>query len=77
VNTQLFTIIPYAFAFAAVLAFPILSDRFNIKWPFLLTAYIIGVIGYIILLCTTNPVAGIIATVLVTSGLATPTPSVL
>ena len=61
VNTHLFTIVPYAFATLSVLSFGILSDRLNTKAPFLFSTYVFGSIGYIILLTTTNPVAGIVA----------------
>jgi hypothetical protein len=45
-----------------------MSDRLNTKGPFLLAGYVIACLGFILLICTTNTIARIIATCLVTSG---------
>jgi hypothetical protein len=64
--------IPYACAFVSVISAGVLSDRFNSKAPFLVFFYGITCVGYIILLTTTSPVAGITATVFVTAGCYVP-----
>ncbi|KAH8697045.1 retrograde regulation protein 2 [Talaromyces proteolyticus] len=67
-HTQLFSIIPYACAFFCVIFAGIMSDRWNSKGPFLFFGYVIGCIGYILLLSTPNAIVGIIAVCLITSG---------
>lgn len=68
VNTQLFTIIPYACAFFSVLFAGFMSDYWNTKGPFLMAGLAISCTGYIILLSTINSVASVIAACLITAG---------
>ncbi|RDW65994.1 hypothetical protein BP6252_09629 [Coleophoma cylindrospora] len=68
-ETQLFTIIPYAFATITLLAVCIVSDRFDTKGPLLLLCLATSSIGFIILLSTTNRIALIAGTCFVASGL--------
>ncbi|KAK5381971.1 hypothetical protein LTR20_007951 [Exophiala xenobiotica] len=67
VNTQLFTTIPYACAFCLVLINGYLSDRLNKKWPFLLTYFALGCLGYILLLTVKVRGVQIFAACLITS----------
>lgn len=69
VNTQLFTVIPYACAFVTLLAVNIASDRFNKKGPFMLGCVGTVIVGYIILLTDASVPVKIFATCLLTSGL--------
>jgi hypothetical protein len=68
-RTQLFTMIPYAFATVTLLSVCIFSDRINSKGPVLLACLCTTIIGYILLMSTTNTVALVAATCFVTSGL--------
>ncbi len=56
-NAQLLTIPPYAFAFIATVTVAILSERLDTRAPFIIGSALFGVIGYIILLSNTDPVA--------------------
>jgi MFS family permease len=67
VNTQLFTIIPYACAFVMVLAFGYLSDRVNRKMPFLMLSFVLGCVGYVLLLASHNQAVSIFSTCLITA----------
>lgn len=58
-RTQLFSVIPYAFA-TVVLALTILPDRLNRKGIFLIATLSLRCIGYIVLLCDV-PIVGKIA----------------
>jgi hypothetical protein len=69
VQTQLFTIIPYAFATVTLLAVCFLSDRINTKGPILFACMATSSVRFIILLTTTNKIALIAGTCFVTSGL--------
>ncbi|KAJ9640875.1 hypothetical protein H2204_003164 [Knufia peltigerae] len=67
VRTQLFTIIPYAFAFVTVITLGYLSDRFNSKGPIILACCCVGALGYILLMTLSSTVGLVVATCLVTS----------
>ncbi|KUJ17697.1 MFS general substrate transporter [Mollisia scopiformis] len=69
VQTQLFTMIPYAFATVSLLTVCFLSDRINSKGPILFICMATSSVGYIILMATTNKVALIAGTCFVASGL--------
>jgi MFS family permease len=68
-QTQLFTMIPYAFATVTLLSMCIISDRLNSKGPVLIICLSTTMIGYILLMTNTNKVALIAGTCFVTSGL--------
>ncbi|RFU80358.1 hypothetical protein TARUN_1824 [Trichoderma arundinaceum] len=68
IQTQLFSIIPYACAFVTLLALNFASDRMNTKGPFLMLCHIICAVGYIILMVVTNHKVKIFGTCLVTMG---------
>lgn len=68
VNTQLFTIIPYACAFFCVLFAGYMSEYWNTKGPFIMAGFSLSCIGYIVLLSTNNTVASVVAACLITSG---------
>ncbi|EXJ68015.1 uncharacterized protein A1O5_08630 [Cladophialophora psammophila CBS 110553] len=72
VETQLFTVIPYACAFISVLICGYLSDRLNRKIPFLVAAFVLGCIGYILLLAVHTRPVSIFAACLITAILLTP-----
>ncbi|KAK4504577.1 hypothetical protein PRZ48_005493 [Zasmidium cellare] len=69
-RTQLFSVIPYACA-SAVIPLSLLSDRLNIKGPFLLGTVLFSCIGYIILLCEVSVAAKMVAVCIAASGLYT------
>ncbi|KAH8820252.1 major facilitator superfamily domain-containing protein [Xylogone sp. PMI_703] len=68
-QTQLFTMIPYAFATVSLLTVCFLSDRINTKGPVLFACVATSASGFILLMATTNKVALIAGTCLVASGL--------
>lgn len=67
-RTQLFSVIPYACA-STVVPLGLLSDRMNIKGPFLLVTILTACIGYTVLLCNVSVAAKIVAVCIATSGL--------
>ena len=69
VQTQLFSVIPYACAFATLLGVCTMSDRLNKKGIFLAASLCVSCIGYIILLTNVSVHVKVFATCLVTSGL--------
>lgn len=69
VETQLFSMIPYAFVTVSLLLVCFLSDRINSKGPVLFISIATSVVGYIILVTTTNKVALIAGTCFIASGL--------
>ena len=69
VQTQLFSVIPYACAFVTLLGVCTISDRLNKKGVFLAASLSIACIGYIILLTNVSVHVKVFATCLVTSGL--------
>jgi hypothetical protein len=68
VQTQLFSIIPYACAFVTLLVVNTASDRLNMKAPFLMLCHTICIIGYIILMLVTNDKVKFFGTCLITTG---------
>ena len=68
-QTQLFSVIPYACAFITLLGVCIVSDRLNKKGIFLVASLCVACIGYIILLTNVSIHVKVFATCLVTSGL--------
>lgn len=67
-QTQLFSIIPYACAFATLLILNYVSDKLNVKGPFLMCCLATCCIGYIILLSVHNVHVKIFGTCLITMG---------
>ncbi|KAF2168681.1 hypothetical protein M409DRAFT_36326 [Zasmidium cellare ATCC 36951] len=67
-RTQLFSVIPYACA-SCVIPLSLVSDRLNIKGPFLLGTILVTCTGYIILLCEVSVAAKIVACCIAASGL--------
>ncbi|KFZ15697.1 hypothetical protein V502_05440 [Pseudogymnoascus sp. VKM F-4520 (FW-2644)] len=67
IQTQLFSVIPYACSFCTVLGSGFLSDRLNRKMPFLLGSFDIGCIGFILLLTVHYKPVDIFATCLITA----------
>jgi MFS family permease len=68
VDTQLYSIIPYAFAIVATVLASVVSDRYMQKAIPLITCLITCLIGLIILLATTNRVALIAGSCFVAAG---------
>lgn len=68
VQAQLFTIIPYACAFVAMIVVAVLSDRFRIKSWFIIGSLTSSAVGLIILLATTGKQAGILGASLLVMG---------
>ncbi|PYH94485.1 retrograde regulation protein 2 [Aspergillus ellipticus CBS 707.79] len=65
-QTQLFTVVPYACAFACCITLGILSDKVNRKAPVIFFTSALAVIGYIMLLSTASKPVGITAACLIT-----------
>lgn len=57
VRTQLFSIVPYAFAFVTVIALGYISDRIGMKGPLIFMCACLGIIGYAVLM-SVNSIAG-------------------
>ncbi|KAF2166174.1 hypothetical protein M409DRAFT_55044 [Zasmidium cellare ATCC 36951] len=68
VNAQLFSVIPYAFAFAAMLTISYISDKLNLKGPFMVCGFAMSATGYIVLLTDHTALAGMVAACLIISG---------
>ncbi|KAI1614623.1 major facilitator superfamily domain-containing protein [Exophiala viscosa] len=56
-DTQLYSMIPYAFGLLTLITVPYTSDRLNRKFPILLGCLCTSITGFVILLSTTNKVA--------------------
>lgn len=56
-ETQLYSMIPYAFGFVALVLISWLSDRLKHKTFVILACYSITIVGFIVLLATTNRIA--------------------
>lgn len=69
VNTQLFSAVPYAVAFVALISLNYASDRVNQKGWFLIGSLTSAIIGYAILLTDVSYGVKIFATCLITGGL--------
>ena len=67
-RTQLFSVIPYACAFVTLISLNTISDRLNVKGPFLMLCLLISITGYIILIASTNVHVLIFASCLVVAG---------
>ncbi|KAF3934705.1 hypothetical protein ABW20_dc0105747 [Dactylellina cionopaga] len=70
-DAQLFSVIPYACAFVMLPSCAFLSDRINLKGPFIIGGLVLACIGYIILLADAPTGAKIAATCFIASGLYT------
>ncbi|KIK69135.1 hypothetical protein GYMLUDRAFT_214141 [Collybiopsis luxurians FD-317 M1] len=69
IDAQLFTVPPYAVACLFTLLSAHFSDRLNLRTPFILIGALVGIIGFIIPLCShSSSTLGYIATFFVTSG---------
>lgn len=68
VQTQLFSIIPYACAFVTLIVVNIASDKLNRKGIFIMGLITTSCIGYIILLAVHNVKVKVFATCLITMG---------
>ncbi|OAL33794.1 hypothetical protein AYO20_06970 [Fonsecaea nubica] len=68
VQTQLFSIIPYACAFVTLIVVNMASDRLNAKGVFLMGLLCSSIVGYIILIAVHNVKVKIFATCLITMG---------
>lgn len=68
VNTQLYSIIPYAFATVSVPAVSILADRFDKRGIPYLSCMAVSVTGFVVVLATTNKVALLVGCSLIAAG---------
>ncbi|KAL7919741.1 MFS general substrate transporter [Trichoderma austrokoningii] len=68
VQTQLFSIIPYACAFVTLLVLNTASDRLNIKAPIIMLCHSICIVGYIILMVVNNDKVKMFGACLITTG---------
>lgn len=69
VDAQLFSVIPYACAFVALLVLCYASDRLNIKGPFIFFGFAMSAIGYIMLLTVKPTSVKIVATCFIAGGM--------
>ncbi|OQV02109.1 hypothetical protein CLAIMM_07359 [Cladophialophora immunda] len=69
VDSQLYSVIPYACAFVTLLVTCFLSDRINIKGPFIFCGFLVSAIGYIMLLTVKPTSVKILAACFITSGM--------
>ncbi|KAF3923993.1 hypothetical protein ABW21_db0203285 [Orbilia brochopaga] len=68
-DAQLFSVIPYAVAFVLLPTTAFISDKLNVKGPFIISSLGLACLGYILLL-TVGPTAGkMVAVCFITSGL--------
>ena len=68
VHAQLFTIIPYACAFIAMIVIGVLSDHFRLKSWFIMGSLTSCAVGLIVLLATTGKAAGMLGASLLVMG---------
>ncbi|KAJ3970947.1 major facilitator superfamily domain-containing protein [Lentinula raphanica] len=68
IDAQLFSVPPYALGCVCTLACAYISDRLNLRGPCIIFAALLGIIGFIMLLCTTSSTLGYIAMFFATSG---------
>ncbi|KAJ9612957.1 hypothetical protein H2200_002898 [Cladophialophora chaetospira] len=66
-RTQLFSIIPYAFAFVTVIASGYTSDRINMKGPLIFICACVGIIGYAVLMSANSTAGQFVACCLIAS----------
>ncbi|OIW32824.1 MFS general substrate transporter [Coniochaeta ligniaria NRRL 30616] len=71
IDAQLFSVIPYAVAFVALLSLSFLSDRINRKGCFVIAGLTSALIGYIMLLTAKTTVVKMVATCFVVGGIYT------
>ncbi|KAH8890617.1 retrograde regulation protein 2 [Thozetella sp. PMI_491] len=69
IDAQLFSVIPYAVAFVTLPTLAFVSDKINVKAPFILVAQTLCCIGYIMLLTVTSTVAQMVAVCFVAGGM--------
>jgi hypothetical protein len=69
IDAQLFSVIPYAVAFVTLLTLSFLSDKINLKGPFVIAGLTSALIGYIMLLTVKTTVAKMVATCFVVGGI--------
>lgn len=60
--------IPYAFSLVTLAAVCWASDHYKVQWVFVIGSHIVSIIGFVILLATTNRIALIAGTCFVASG---------
>lgn len=68
IDAQLFTVPPYALACVCTLVSAYLSDRLNLRGPFIIITALLGIVGFIILLCSNSSTLGYVAMFFATSG---------
>lgn len=68
-DAQLFSVIPYACAFVTLIVVSSISDRVNMKGPFLIGCLSLTAVGYIMLMTVTTTPAKMAAACLITAGL--------
>lgn len=68
-DAQLFSVIPYGCAFCSLLVLCYISDRVNLKGPFIMLGFGVNAIGYAMLLGVKSTAAKIVATCFITSGM--------
>ncbi|KAJ4483850.1 major facilitator superfamily domain-containing protein [Lentinula aciculospora] len=68
IDAQLFTVPPYALACVCTLISAYLSDRWNLRGPFVIITALLGIAGFILLLCSSSSTLGYIAMFFATSG---------
>ncbi|KAJ3726896.1 major facilitator superfamily domain-containing protein [Lentinula raphanica] len=68
IDAQLFSVPPYALGCVCTLTCAYISDRLNLRGPCIIFAALLGIIGFIMLLCTTSSTLGYIAMFFATSG---------
>lgn len=68
-DAQLFSVIPYAVAFVTLLTLSFLSDKINLKGPFVIAGLSSALIGYIMLLTVKSTSAKMVATCFVVGGI--------
>lgn len=72
VRSQLMSVIPYAVLFVNILVVSRLSDRTQVRGPWIIACLVEAGIGYILLLKSTSLTARLIATCLIAAGASSP-----
>ncbi|KAJ3999316.1 major facilitator superfamily domain-containing protein [Lentinula boryana] len=68
IDAQLFTVPPYALSCVCTLVCAYISDRLNLRGPLIIFAALLGIIGFIILLCSSSSTLGYIGMFFATAG---------
>ncbi|KAJ3923462.1 major facilitator superfamily domain-containing protein [Lentinula edodes] len=68
IDAQLFTVPPYALACVCTLVSAYLSDRLNLRGPFIIITALLGIVGFIMLLCSNSSTLSYVAMFFATSG---------